>query len=119
MTLGQPVFDALEPKFTPLQVCPVRGVDLLNCDGCCYSLKLCTMHKPEKVGTVSLSSDNSGYDLASGAMQFSYNIPHVFRYCNIPVLTIVISTQCHAKKLEIKKNSFTNCHNIGLVMKVK
>ena len=67
MTLGQPVFDALEPKFTPLQVCPVRGVDLLNCDGCCYSLKLCTMHKPEKVGTVSLSSDNSGYDLASHA----------------------------------------------------
>ena len=30
VTHGLRVFDALEPKFTPLQVCPVRVVDPLN-----------------------------------------------------------------------------------------
>ena len=45
-------------KIHLLQACPMCGVDPLNLrvGVCIHSLKLCTVHKPEKVGTFSMSS---------------------------------------------------------------
>ena len=46
-------------------------------------------------------------------------VTYVFRPCDLLVLKIIIPNQCHAKKLKIKKKSFTHWHSSGLVMKVK
>ena len=46
-------------------------------------------------------------------------IPYVFIHCDLQVLKIPISNQCHEKKLKIKENSFIKCHSKALVMKVK
>ena len=45
-----PVFDALEPKFTPLSLsCAWNWPSKLASGGCVYFLKFCTVHQPEKV----------------------------------------------------------------------
>ena len=81
------------------------------------------MRQPEKAGTVSLSSDTSttqpGYDLGSSAMLAALYPLDVVRHSDLLVLIIIISNQCHEKKLEIKKDSFINCYSKDLVMKVK
>ena len=77
MMHGLRIFDALELKFTPPQVCPVHEVDpsKLASEGCVYSLKFCTMHQPEKVGMVSSSSDTHVTLVAEPCCQLSYIYP--------------------------------------------
>ena len=41
------------------------------------------------------------------------NIPYIFRYCDLLVLD-----KSQEKKLQVKNNSFTDCHNEGSVMKL-
>ena len=62
-------FNTLEPKFTPLKVCLVHGIDPLNwrVKGV-LTLKFCTMRQPEKDGTVSLSSDTGATHVDFGSI---------------------------------------------------
>ena len=61
--------DALEPKFTLFKFVLWNWPSKLASEGCVYFLKFWTMCQPEKVGTVSPSSDTSTpRDLSSSAM---------------------------------------------------
>ena len=41
------------------------------------------------------------------------NIPYIFMHCVLLVLN-----KSHGKKVQVKNNSFTDCHTKGLVMRV-
>ena len=94
MTYGLHVFDALELKFTPFKfvLCGIDPLTELANEGCVYSLKFCTMCQPEKVGTISPSSEMGTTRVTLKAVsccQPSY-IPYVFKHCDLLVLKIII-----------------------------
>ena len=94
----------------------MRGVFTLE-------IKLCTMHQPKQAGRFPSRQTQAAFSvvmtsLAVPCWELSC-IPYVFRHCDLLVLTIIISPQCHEKKLEIKEDSFTNRHSKGLAKKVK
>ena len=71
------------------------------------------MRQPKKVGTVpprqtQVLPSVAVTLVAVPCCQLSY-VPYVSRYCDLLVLKIIISNQCHEKKQKIKKDSFTNC----------
>ena len=81
------------------------------------------MRQPKKVGTVpprqtQVLPSVAVTLVAVPCCQLSY-VPYVSRYCDLLVLKIIISNQCHEKKQKIKKESFMNCNSKILVMKVK
>ena len=90
---GLHIFEALELKFTPFKfVLCVDWLSKLASEGCVYFLKFCNIRQPEKVGTVSPSSDTGTTHVTLVAVprcQLSY-IPHVFKRCDLPVLKIII-----------------------------
>ena len=64
----------------------------LASEGCVYFLKFYTMRQPEKVGTVSSSSDTGTTHVTLVKVpccQLSY-IPYVFKHCDLQVLKIII-----------------------------
>ena len=93
MTHGLHVFDALEQKSPPLSLsCAWNWPSKLASKRCVYSLKFCTMRHPEKVGTVSPSSDTGTTHLTLVKVpccQLTY-VLHVFKHCDLLVLKIII-----------------------------
>ena len=92
MTHGLRVFDALGPNSLPSSLSYVwNWPSKLASEGCVYFLKFCTMHQPEKVETISPSSDTSTHVtlVKVPCCQLSY-IPYVFKHCDLLVLKIII-----------------------------
>ena len=92
MTHGLRIFGVLEPKFSSFRSCAWNGPSKLASEGCVYFLKLCTMCQPEKMGTVSPSSDTGTTHLTLVKVpccQLTY-VLHVFKHCDLLVLKIII-----------------------------
>ena len=92
MTYGLHVFLALEPKFTLVKfvLCVIWPSELAN-EECVR--KFCIVRQPEKVGTVSTSSDTGTTYVTLVKVpccQLTY-IPYVFKHCDLLVLKIIIS----------------------------
>ena len=92
MTLDLCVFDALELKFTPSSLFWAwNWPSKLASEGCVYFLKFCTMRQPEKVGTVSSSSDTGTTHVTLVKVpccQLSYK-PYVFKHCDQVLKNII------------------------------
>ena len=80
-------------KIHPLKVCPVCGIGSPNgLVRCAYFLKFCTVHQPEKVGTVSPLPDTGTTRVTlvkALCCQLSY-IPYVLKHCDLLVRKIII-----------------------------
>ena len=72
-----------------------------------------------EVGT---GTTQRGCDVGSSAMISAQYILYVFRHCDL-VLKVFKSVSWknnnNEQQLKIKKNSFTDCHSKGLIVKVK
>ena len=93
MTNRLRVFDTLELNSSPLSFpCAWNWPSKLASEGCVYFLKFSTVRRPEKVGTVSPSSDTCTTHMTLVKVpccQLSY-IPYVFKHCDLLVLKIMI-----------------------------
>ena len=110
MMHGLHVFEALEQKFIPFRfvLCVKSWPSKLASEGYVHSLKLCTVCQSQRVGMVSLSSDHAPLSMAVTSVavpcfQLSY-IPYFVRHCDLQVVKIIMSNQCHEKRLKIKKD---------------